>query len=194
MCPWTLGTLQCHLSVCGALRGRASHPRPLLCARFGPSIFRQICHLRARSLGVWRWNGGVPRVIKGLVGCPRILRYQPQPFDATVGPSGRTVYHTARAQWPRLAAGRPGSSPSPWHGKVVGSAMTAVRTLGRVCLRAHGPWGHCHAICWCVGSSVAAYHTLDHSCVPDLAPFSAKFATCERGVLGCGDGTAGFHA
>ena len=129
------------------------------------------------------------------VGCPRVLRYQPQPFDATVGPSGRTVYHTVRAQWPRLAAGRPGSSPSPWHGKVVGSAMTAVRKLGRVCLRAHGPWGHCHAICWCVGSSMAAHHhTLDHSCVPDLAPFSAKFATCERGVWGCGDGTAGFHA
>ena len=58
---------------------------------------------------MWRWNGGVPRVIKGLVGCPRILRYQPQPFDATVCPSGRTVYHTARAQWlrPAVLAGFP---------------------------------------------------------------------------------------
>ena len=36
VCPWTQGTLQGHLSVCGVLYGRTSHPRPLLCAGFGP--------------------------------------------------------------------------------------------------------------------------------------------------------------
>ena len=37
--PWTLGTLQGHLSVCGVLYGLASHPRPLPGARFWP-VFR----------------------------------------------------------------------------------------------------------------------------------------------------------
>ena len=44
VCPWTLGTLQGHLSVCGVLYGRAPHPRPLPGARFWP-VFRQICPL-----------------------------------------------------------------------------------------------------------------------------------------------------
>ena len=72
--------------------------------------------------------------------------------------------------------------------------MTAVHMLGWVCLCAHGPWGHCNAICRCVGPSVAAHHTLDHSRAPDFGLISAKFATCERGVLGGGDGTGAFHA
>ena len=56
VCPWTLGTLQGHLSVGGVLYGRAPHPRPLPGARFWPD-FRQICHFRARVFGVWQWNG-----------------------------------------------------------------------------------------------------------------------------------------
>ena len=71
VCPWTLGTLQGQLSVRGVLYGRAPHPRPLPGARFWPA-FRQICHFRARVLGVWRWNGEGWRVMEGLGGCLRI--------------------------------------------------------------------------------------------------------------------------
>ena len=95
---------------------------------------------------------------------------------------------------PRLATGRPGSSPSPWHGKVDVSARAAVHMLGRVCLCAPGPWGHCKAICRCVGSSTAVHHTLDHSRAPDFGPFFAKFATSKRGFLVCGDGTGRIDA
>ena len=96
---------------------------------------------------------------------------------------------------PRLATGRPGtSSPSPRHGKVDVSARAAVHMLGRVCLCAPGPWGHCKAICRCVGSSTAVHHTLDHSRAPDFGPFSAKFATSEQGFLVCGDGTGRIDA
>ena len=75
------------------------------------------------------------------------------------------------------------------HGKVDVSARAAVHMLGRVCLCAPGPWGHCKAICRCVGASTAVHHTLDHSRAPDFGPFSAKFAASERGFLVCGDGT-----
>ena len=61
---------------------------------------------------------------------------------------------------PRLATGRPGSSPSPWHGKVDVSASAAVNMLGRVCLCAPGPWGHCKAIRRRVGGFMAVHHTL----------------------------------
>ena len=42
---------------------------------------------------MWRWNGGVPRVRKGLAGCPRTPLDLPWAFDAGVGPSYCMAHH-----------------------------------------------------------------------------------------------------
>ena len=146
------------------LHGRASHPRPSFVSPISAQ-FRRICHFRAGVFGVWSWNDGVAHVIKGIGGCPRIPPDLLQPSYASVGPSYCMAHHTVRAlrSGPRLATGRPGSLPCPWHGKVDVSARAAVHMPGRVCLCAHVPWGHYKAICWGVGGFTAVHRTLDHS-------------------------------
>ena len=153
----------------------------LLCAKFGTS-----------ELGFLVCGDGTG----GFHARRRVLLDAPGPHLTSHGHLMRTWVPpiawctiACRLQAPKLVTGRAGSSPSPWHGKVDVSARAAVHMLGRVCLCAPGPWGHCKAICRCVGSSTDVHHTLDHSLAPDFGPFSAKFATCERGFWGCGNGT-----
>ena len=116
--------------------------------------------------------------------------------EAGVGLSDRMAHHTAyrSAVAPRLATGRPGSLPSPWHGKVAGSAMTAVHMPGRVWPGAHDPWGHCKAIRRRVGGFMAVHHTLKPPARAGFGLLCTKFGTSELGFLVCGDGTGGFHA
>ena len=123
-------------------------PRVLDLGCFAPN-------LALPSWGFWcvaMERGGSTHDEGSFAGCPRTPLDLPWAFDAGAGPSYCMAHRCVSSADPKLVTGRPGSSPSPWHGKVIGSAMTTVRMLGRVCLRAHGPWGHCHAICWCVGS------------------------------------------
>ena len=116
-------------------------------------------------------------------------------FDAGVGPSDCMVHRTAyRLQAPKLVTGRAGSLPSPWHGKVAGSAMTAVHMLGRVWPGANDPWGHCKAIRRRVGGFMAVHHTLKPPARAGFGLLCTKFGTSELGFLVCGDGTGGFHA
>ena len=147
---------------------------------------------------MWLWNGGVPRMIKGLGGCPRTPHSQPRPSDATVGPSDRTVHHTVRAQWPEIGwwPSRKLAFPMAREGGWVGhGSSTHVGTGLPVC-----PWTlgtlQCH-LSVCGALRGRASHPRPLARAPDFdfgLISSAKFATCERGVLGCGCGTGAFHA
>ena len=136
-------------------------------------------------------TGEVPRSTRDgrvVAGCPRIpLDLCHGRCEAGVGLSDRMAHHTAyrSAVAPRLATGRPGSLPSPWHGKVDESARAAVNMLGRVWLCAHGSLGTLQGhLSVCGTLSRPCTTPSNHSCVPDFGPFSAKFATSELRVFG----------
>ena len=105
-----------------------------------------------------------------------------------MGLSDRMVHRTARSQWPEIGdrPSRKFAFPMAREGGCVGQGgSTHVGAGLPVC-----PWtlgtlqGHLSVR----GVSTAVHHTLDHSWAPDFGPFSAKFATSERGFLVCGDG------
>ena len=141
---------------------------------------------------MWQWNGERLTHDQGsCCGCPRTphLTYGGRCNRMRLWVSLRSKGASYRAgsvarDW---LTGRPGSWPSPWHGKVVGSAMAGSTHVGTglpAC-----PWtlgtlqGHL-SVCGVLRTAV--HHTLDHSRAPDFGLISAKskFATSERGVLG----------
>ena len=133
---------------------------------------------------------------KGIAGCPRTPLGLPWAFDAGVGPSYCMVHHRVSSAVAKIGDRPCPKLAFPWHGKVAGSATTAVHMPGRVWPGADDPWGHCKAIRRRVGVGgfMAVHHTLKPPARAGFWLLCTKFGTSERGFLVCGDGTGGLHA